>query len=314
MSFLWPWLLIALPLPWALRELLPPTVAGGALRVPFMRRLRGLEPAAGRVHAWRRLLVWTVWLLLVVAAARPVMLGDAVERVVSGRELLLAVDLSASMGHRDMDRAGSRGTRLDVLIQAAHEFIDRRKGDRIGLLLFGDRAYLQMTPTFDHAALRRVLDGAELGLAGRDTAIGDAIGLALRSLARSRAPRKVLLLLTDGANTAGTIEPRQAAEMARQAGLRIYTVGLGGPGVAGPDVALLEAIADTTGGRFMVAADRAAMEQVYRQIDALEPAAVDRQWLRSMQPVYHWPLGAALLLSLLLALSPWFAKVRRVRG
>lgn len=313
MSFLWPWLLVALPLPWALRELLPPADAGGALRVPFLHRLRGLEPSVAGASVARTVLVWMIWLLLVVAAARPVVLGEPVERPVSGRDLLLAVDLSASMGHRDMDRAASRGTRLDVLVRAAHDFIDRRSGDRIGLLLFGQRAYLPVAPTFDHAALKRVLDTAELGLAGRDTALGDAIGVALRGLTKSRAPARVMLLLTDGANTAGAMTPRQAARMAAQAGVRIYTVAVGTPGRAGPDTRLLGEIADLTGGSYLEAQDRAAMESVYRQIDALEPAEVATQWLRTLRPVHHWPLAAALLLSVGMALWPWRDRLRRAR-
>ncbi|MEZ5541441.1 MAG: VWA domain-containing protein [Pseudomonadota bacterium] len=314
----WPWVLALLPLPWLLQRWLPPALAqGGALFAPFALGLGG-DAAAQRVHTrrqWRRWLVVLAWLGLLLAAARPEWLGAPLSLPQSGRNLLLAIDVSGSMETPDLGADGSQATRLDVVKQVAGEFIARRSGDRVGLILFGSQAYLQSPLTFDHVTVRHFLDEAVIGVAGRETAIGDAIGLAVKRLRAAPGGAAVLVLLTDGQNTAGAVAPRQAAQLAAQNGLRIYTIGVGadrvrvqglfGTQVVNPsadlDEATLKAIAATTGGRYFRARDRAELASVYATLDQLEPVAGTDRQVRPVTALYPWPLGLALLLSLALA-------------
>jgi Ca-activated chloride channel family protein len=326
----WPWVLLALPLPWLVRLTLPKAHPrlGAALRLPFYRELAGLEagtPALG--GRWRQGLGWLAWILLVLAAARPVWLGEPVNLPVSGRDLMLAVDLSGSMQQQDYRLAGSPASRLDVVKAVAGHFIERRKGDRLGLILFGSRAYLQTPLTYDRATVQAMLGDAVIGLAGRETAIGDAIALAVKRLKDQPQEDRVLILLTDGANTAGNIAPKDAARLAAEAGVRIYTIGIGGgpTGVQTPfgmlmqqgsdlDPAMLKAIAKTTGGRYFQATDTAALKHVYRELDRLEPSIRDNRSFRPMQALFMWPAAAALVLSLLLALSSAGLRMRNAKS
>ena len=317
LHFAWPWLALALPLPWLARRLLPPAPdAGGVLFVPFAAALAdaGAAPARALGRGWRALAL-LCWLLLVLAATRPQWLGEPVALPASGRNLMLAVDVSGSMEQTDLDPAGRR-TRLDVIKEVARRFIERRVGDRIGLILFGTRAYLQAPLTFDRHAVIELLADAAIGIAGRETAIGDAIGLAIKRLRRVPG-ESVLILLTDGANTAGRVAPRKAAELARQAGLRIYTIGVGAermavPGLFGTqlvnpsadlDEDTLRYIARTTGGRYFRATDRGALAAIYRELDRLEPVAAEARTVRPVDELFLWPLGLALALSVGLALG-----------
>ncbi len=323
----WPWALLALPLPLLWRWLLPPTEPpGGVLRVPDIQDFGhpgGSKPLRGE-RPLRLLLASLVWLLLVLAAARPQWLGEPIELPLSGRDLLLAVDLSRSMEIDDFELAGDRVDRLTAIKRVAGEFIQRRVGDRIGLILFGEQAYLQAPLTFDRATVRRFLDEAVIGLAGERTAIGDAIGLGVKMLARRPAENRVLILLTDGANTAGEMPPVEASQLAAKAGVTIYTIGVGAsemllPGLFGSrrvnpsrdlDENTLKTIARETGGRYFRARDTAELERIYQALDELEPVKDEQQWFRPMHSLYTWPLGLALLLAFYLALPPAW----RVRG
>lgn len=316
----WPWMLLCLPLPWLVWRWWPPAAAGGdgALFAPFALGLASGNsgPRAGTARGWRTGLAALAWLCLLLAAARPQWLGDPVSLPQSGRNLVLAIDVSGSMETPDLTLDGSQATRLDVVRQVAGEFIDRRSGDRVGLILFGSQAYLQAPLTFDHVTVHHFLDEAVIGVAGRETAIGDAIGLAVKRLRKAPGGEAVLVLLTDGQNTAGSIPPRQAAQLAAQAGLRIYTIGIGADRmkVRGPfgivqeinpsadlDEDTLKAIADSTGGRYFRARNRADLEAVYAKLDELEPVAGTSHVVRPVSALYAWPLGLALLLSLVLA-------------
>ena len=312
-GFAWPWLLLALPLPWLLRWLLPPRRAQSpALRVPWTGRLEslaGTAPTALRGLPWLALLAWT---LLCVAAARPQGAGDPVQPPASGRELMLAVDLSGSMGEEDMRLGGRVVDRLTAAKAVLGDFLDRRAGDRVGLIVFGQRAYALAPLTLDRDSVRAQLDDSVVGLAGRETAIGDAIGLAVKRLqGRAEGPR-VLILLTDGVNTAGQLDPLKAAELARAQDVRIHTVAFGGDG--GPvslfgfqlpgqeveiDEASLQRIAEVTGGRAFRARDAAELAGIYAEIDRLEPMSAPGQALRPKIERYPWPLGAALVLALM---------------
>ncbi|CAK0760084.1 Ca-activated chloride channel homolog [Gammaproteobacteria bacterium] len=313
----WPWVLLMLPLPWLIRTGLPRAEAhiGAALRLPFLDELP-IASQSIRPARWQWAIAWLAWGLLVLAAARPTWMGEAIPLPLMGRELVLAVDLSGSMAAEDYQLAGRPANRLDVVKAVAGHFIERRQGDRLGLILFGSRAYIQTPLTDDRTTVRTLLNQAVIGLAGRETAIGDAIGLAVKHLGPSTANRRILVLLTDGANTAGELSPPLAAQLAAQAGLRIYTIGIGGGpvGVKTPfgtllqapsdlDPATLQAIAETTGGRYFQATDTAQLEKIYAELDRLEPSHGNDRWFRPTHALYVWPAGIALLLSLVLALG-----------
>ena len=326
----WPWALLLLPLPLLVRRLVPPAPApgGAALRAPFFRVVAELgAPAAGgrsRGRGLRLAIAAAAWLLLVAAAARPQWLGEPLEVPQAGRDLMLAVDVSESMQVEDMTLDGRAASRLAVVQQVAGDFIERRRGDRIGLILFGSRAYVQTPLTFDRTTTAHMLAEAAIGLAGKKTAIGDAIGLAVKRLERGDGDR-VLVLLSDGANTAGAVDPRRAAELAAERGLRIHTVGIGAErmrvrGIFGSrtvnpsaelDEAMLREVARLTGGRYFRATDTAALEEVYGLIDELEPAAGDSQVYRPLVALYPWPLAAALALAAGLLLSTLVPLPRR---
>jgi Ca-activated chloride channel family protein len=312
----WPWLLALLPVPWLLRWLLPESPSRGmqALRVPWYR-----DVAGGRAGWMKRpllaMVAVLVWVLLVVAAARPQWVGEIDSLPVTGRDLLLAVDISGSMDTQDMVWKSRSVNRLVVVKNVAGEFIQRRRGDRVGLVLFGSRAYLQTPLTFDTQTTATLLDESEIGLAGRETAIGDAIGLAVKRLRADAASERVLILLTDGANTSGEVQPLQAAEFAAREGLTIYTVGVGademmvqdflGSRVVNPSADLdedtLRAIAERTGGTYFRARDAEGLAEIYRQLDELEPVESDVESVRPVDELFYWPLGAAYLLAMLAA-------------
>lgn len=314
----WPWLLLALPLPLLVRRLLPRAEVHGdaALRVPFYGLLdQAAAPVGPSAPRWPLVLAALAWALLVLAAARPQWLGEPVPLPMAGRDLMVAVDISGSMTEDDMVIGGRVVDRLMAVQAVAGDFIERRGGDRIGLILFGEQAYLQTPLTFDRATARTLLFEAAVGLAGRETAIGDAIGLAVKRLRDQPTEERVLILLTDGANTAGRIAPLKAAELAAEAGVRIHTIGVGSDPRAGLgafslsmgrnplDEATLSAIADTTGGRYFRARDVRELQGIYAALDELEPVESDEQTFRPVGELFAWPLGLSLLLSAVIALG-----------
>ncbi|GMR17434.1 MAG: VWA domain-containing protein [Gammaproteobacteria bacterium] len=340
-SLVWPWLLLALPLPLLLRALLPRAAGGreAGLKVPDLRGFAVVSerPQAEQLLHWRFWVALIAWTLLVLAAARPVRIGDELEVPVSGRNLMLAVDLSGSMDAKDFELGNRRVDRLTATKAVASDFLSRRKGDRVGLILFGERAYLQVPLTLDRETVRILLLEAFIGLAGEKTAIGDAITLAVKRIhdQHAEADEQVLILLTDGANTAGEIDPLKAAELAQQIGLRIYTIGIGAEQMvvssmlggmrrvnpsADLDEATLTRIAELTGGRYFRARDTAALQQIYRLLDEIEPVAEPEAGFRPVKSLYYWPLGGAFALATLLALvqllggwRPWL-RVQRHAG
>ncbi len=320
-EFAWPWLFAALPLP--LLALLLPRAASAtpaALRFPFYEALQpSLQTHAGQRSRLRLILAVLAWLLLVLAAARPQLIGETVHLPVSGRSLMLAVDISGSMQNEDMQINGRQLSRLTAVKLVAGEFIEKRKGDRLGLILFGDEAYLQAPLTFDRSTVRTLLNEAQIGLAGKQTAIGDAIGLAIKRLRKEPARNRILILLTDGANTAGNVDPLKAADLAAREGVRIYTIGIGQGemqvrtpfglrriATGDLDEASLKAIAEKTGGRYFRAHNTAQLVKIYALLDRIEPVSKDEQTWRPVDELYFWPLGAALLLSVLIALAAAF--------
>jgi Ca-activated chloride channel family protein len=316
-EFAWPWLFAGLPLPWLMSHLLPPAPQGGAaLRLPHAHLFDNANATATRTRrALLLVLPWLAWALVVAASARPQWIGEPVDQPRSGRDLLLAVDVSGSMSIPDMELGGREATRFQAVQAILGDFIARRAGDRLGLVLFGSRAYLLTPLTFDTKTVRTQLQEAAVGLAGRETAIGDAIGLSVKRLRDRPAEQRVLVLLTDGVNTAGELEPRKAAELAKSNDLRIYTIGIGaermkvqdffGSRTVNPsaelDAALLTQIAQSTGGKFFRARDTRELAGIYAEIDKLEPAAAQGERYRPVEEWFWWPLGAALLLALLAA-------------
>lgn len=334
-SLAWPWMLLALPLPLIARALLPPVVAtqDAGLRVPNFKGFAVLSDRSEveQLLNWRFWVAVIAWLLLVLAAARPERIGDELDVPVSGRNLMLAVDLSGSMDAKDFELGARRVDRLTATKAVASDFISRREGDRIGLILFGERAYLQVPLTLDRDTVNTLLMEAFIGLAGEKTAIGDAITLAVKRIhdQGAEAGEQVLILLTDGANTAGEIDPVKAAELAAQIGLRVYTIGIGAEQMvvssitggmrrvnpsADLDEATLTRIAELTGGRYFRAKDTAGLQEIYRLLDEMEPVAEPEAGFRPVKSLYYWPLAGAFVLALFLAAVNLLAGLRLRRA
>ena len=280
---------------------------------------------------WRFWLAAAAWILLVIAAARPQYIGDELEVPVSGRNLMLAVDLSGSMDQKDFVLGSTRVDRLTATKAVASDFISRREGDRIGLILFGERAYLQVPLTLDRETVKILLMEAFIGLAGEKTAIGDAITLAVKRVheAEADAEEQILILLTDGANTAGEIDPVKAAELAGQVGLRVYTIGIGAEQLevssllggrrrinpsADLDEATLTQIADMTGGRYFRATDTSSLQDIYRLVDELEPVEEPEAGFRPIRSLFHLPLCGAFALAALLCAASFVRTIRLRRS
>ena len=320
-GFAWPWMWLAFPLPWLAGWLLPPRPStSAALRVPYGERLDAIASTGGRPRLMQATaLAWLAWFLLCAAAARPQQLGEAVAPPQSGRNLMLAVDLSGSMSRPDMELGGDVVDRLTAAKAVLADFLDRRVGDRVGLLVFGQQAYALTPQTLDRDTVREQLGDSVVGLAGQDTAIGDAIGLAVKRLREQPQGQRVLILLTDGVNTAGVLDPLKAAELAKSEGVRIHTIAFGGSGAAFSlfglsvpmpggeddiDEATLKKIASETGGQAFRARDTEQLAGIYAELDRIEPVKQEGQRVRPRIERYWWPLAAALLVALLAFLLP----------
>jgi len=316
----WPWLLLLLPLPLLIRKLMPASGSnrGAALQVPFYSQLQGLgEGVIERGNNWWvALLVALAWICLVVAAARPNWVGNPVPIPTIGRDIMMAVDLSQSMTTEDMVIGNRTVDRLSAIKHVASDFIDNREGDRLGLVLFGERAYVYVPLTMDRETVGSMLADTEIGLAGQATAIGDAIGLSVKYLRDRPSKGYVLVLLTDGENTAGALQPLQAAELAAKENIKIYSIGIGADRMArrglfstgyvnpsrGLDEATLTAVAEQTGGRYFRARDINSLAEIYRQIDQLELTEGEASFVRPTRSLFYWPLTAALALATLIGL------------
>jgi len=334
-SLAWPWMLLALPLPFIVRAVMSPVIGkqDAGLKVPSFKGFAVLSDRSEveQLLNWRFWIAVVSWILLVLAAAKPERIGDELDVPVSGRNLMLAVDLSGSMDAKDFELGNRRVDRLTATKAVAGDFINRREGDRIGLILFGERAYLQVPLTLDRETVNVLLLEAFIGLAGEKTAIGDAITLAVKRIhdQGGEGGEQVLILLTDGANTAGEIDPIKAAELAQQIGLRIYTIGIGAEQMvvssitggmrrvnpsADLDEATLTEIANLTGGRYFRAKDTAGLQDIYRLLDEFEPVAEPEAGFRPITSLYYWPLAGAFVLTSFLALLNMLSGVRIARA
>lgn len=321
LTIAWPWLLILLPLPLIFWRQHTVQVDGGRLQLPGISQTGKQSLAANTRQSRKR--YWLMWSLLVLAIARPQWLGEPIELPSQGRDLMMAVDLSGSMQIEDMVINGKTVDRFTLIQHVVSDFIERRKGDRIGLILFADHAYLQAPLTQDRRSVAQFLKEAQIGLVGKQTAIGEAIALAVKRFDKMDESNRVLILLTDGSNNAGNIEPEQAAEIAANRKVTIYTVGVGadvmerrtlfGRERVNPSMDLdekqLTHIADVTHGRYFRARNSQELDQIYQEIDKLEPVSRDQLNYRPQVDLFYWPLALALLTSLWIALGqlPLFA-------
>jgi Ca-activated chloride channel family protein len=315
----WPWLFVALPLPWIIARVLAPvrTDSSSALRVPLQLRELAMSEGAAQIPMWRKAMALFAWMLLVVACARPQWLGDAEAMPRSGRDLLLAVDASGSMSTEDMTIGVRAISRYGAVKTIAGDFIHRRVGDRIGLIIFGSQAYLMTPLTFDRDTVLKQLNDSVVGLPGRQTAIGDAVGLAVKRLQERPQNHRVLILLTDGVNDAGELDPYKSVELAVAEHVKIYTIGIGAESMriddffgghtvnpsADLDERLLRSMAEKTGGSYFRARDTQELAKIYREIDALEPAEDAQQQFRPVDELFYVPLSGALLLVIAMAVG-----------
>ena len=319
--FAWPWLWLILPLPWFIRRFFPAanTAEQAALKVPFLEDFNVAQSQQTTLSnkPWLLWLAIAAWCLLIVASPRPQWLGDPIEQGVSGRDLMLAVDLSGSMKERDFIVNNQAVDRLTATKTVANEFIERRVGDRLGLIVFGTTPHLQVPLTFDRKTVMTLLEETFIGMTDNDpaTAIGDAIALAVKRLQNQQADSRVLILLTDGANTAGNVTPIKAAELAAQYQLKIYTIGMGademivrsffGTQKVNPsrdlDEKTLLAIAEKTGGRYFRARNTEELQTIYQRLDELEPVEKDQQFFRPRSELFFWPLAMALFLVMIVS-------------
>lgn len=316
LSLHWPWFLLALPLPLLVYYFVPAQqqnhsqVFAPSLMILAEQKQQGPQSPSRFMYG----LMMLAWLFLVLACTRPIFVGEPKAITETDRNMMLAVDISGSMAEEDMAVRGRLINRLQAVKVVLTDFIAQRKGDRLGLILFGSKAYIQTPLTFDLTTLEQLLNEAALGLAGKQTAIGDAIGLGVKRLQSLPESNRVLILLTDGQNTAGEIEPLQAAKLAAQAGVKIYTVGIGadelikqgffGPRRVNPsrdlDEPTLIEIAKSTGGEYFRARNLEELDRIYALLDDLEEIEVEQQMIRPEKSLFHYPLALALLLASLI--------------
>ncbi|NVJ59298.1 MAG: VWA domain-containing protein [Gammaproteobacteria bacterium] len=315
-EFAWPWAVALLVFPLLAYWILKPSDnrSGGVLRTSLFQQWQQFSnsPNKSQRFAWLHLLIsFLLWSCLVAAIARPQWVGEAVELPASGRDLMVSMDISGSMEQQDLQLNGKPATRLWVVKHILAEFIEERQGDRLGLILFGENAYLQTPLTFDLKTINHMLMETEIGLAGASkTAIGDGIGLAVKRLKERPAQNRVLILLTDGQNNAGALEPIEAAKLAKHAGVKIYTIGVGADEMIIKDMlfggarrinpseeldeSTLTTIAEMTGGRYFRARDEEELKQIYDELDQLEPIEKEAELYRPVTELYYYPLALAL--------------------
>jgi len=326
-TFYWPWMILLLPLPLIAWYFLPANKnvnsdTSPELLFPYIGRLfsafTARKPSASKSKEWFVIILSLLWIFLVLALMRPQWLDQMEFTNKNAYDIMLAVDVSGSMEALDFATEENRVSRLDITKSVVSNFALERKGDRLGLILFGEYAYLQMPMTFDTMAVSKMINNAATGMAGASTAIGDAIGIAIKEIRGRSEKSRVLILLTDGADTSSNIPPLEAANIAKHYGIRIYTIGIGTGGIVpypnqfgqismveiGMDEELLQKIADITGGQYFKATDNAALTTIYQKINELEKVKIDTMEYRIRQPLYRYPLGIACILFLMLCLMP----------
>lgn len=306
-AFDYPWLFLLLPLAWLVRSLPPRRIQQISVRVPFGDRLaRSVGDGSMTGGSTRTridfIVMWMIWLLIVAAIGKPVWIEPPVTKQEPTRDLLLLVDLSSSMQQEDFkNQQGKSITRLSAAKDVLGQFLEQRKGDRVGLVVFGDAPYLQAPFSTDLELSRQLLDQCEVGMAGPRTALGDAIGLGINLFDKSEAPSKTIIALTDGNDTKSQLPPIEAARVAAQRDIRIHTVAIGDPKTVGEDKLdeqALRDVANETGGAYFFAADRDELQGIYTELDKIETREVKTISHRRRTDLYYLPVLVALLLSL----------------
>ncbi|WP_109311852.1 VWA domain-containing protein [Ruegeria sp. AU67] len=310
-SFAAPWVFLLLPLPFLVYRLAPPyREKSSSIRIPFFRHVAqaaGVEPKSGSVIPHRARFqaaaIALIWLFLVAAMARPEKLGEPLVIEKSARDVVLALDISGSMDQRDFTTTdGAAKQRLAAVKDVLRQFIAERQGDRMALIIFGTRAFVQAPFTEDLNSLNGFLDQTQVGMAGPNTALGDAIGLGIRTFDSSKVDQRLMIVLSDGADTSSRMTPVNAAAIAAEKGVVIYTIGVGDPDTSGEDRVDLDAlkdIAERTGGEYFFADDEEALADTYARIDELNPRVVETQSYRPRESLAHYPLALALLTMLI---------------
>lgn len=310
-ELVWWWALFLLPLPLLIYKFLPQENHQAEIKLAYLPdNTHHGKPK----QLLQKSLSIGMWTLMVIACARPVWFGDPVEFQPKYRDLMLVVDLSGSMQKEDMNVNGEYTDRLTAVKKVLSDFVEKRKGDRLGVVLFGDHAYLQTPLTADRETVIQQINQTVIGLVGQRTAMGDGIGLGTKTFVDSDAPQRVMILLSDGSNTAGVLDPVEAAEIAKKYNATIYTIGVGAGEMmvkeffmtrkvdtaADLDEPTLTKIAELTGGQYFRARDAEQLESIYETINQLEPVSSDTQTWRPQSEWFPYPLGSALLLSVLL--------------
>lgn len=330
--FYWPWFSLLLPLPLLIRWFFPSKKdvvdQTPEIYFPALHRLNqafAKAPASvAQSNILFNLLFWLSWVSLVIALMQPERVDQYRQIKTKGYDLMLAVDISSSMQAIDFSTSSKIISRLDVAKDVVGKFVRGRQGDRVGLVNFGEHAYLHVPLTLDTTAVSKMLNDTISGMAGNATAIGDAIGLSVRTLREQPEGSRVLVLLTDGEDNSSSIPPLEAAKLAKQYGIRIYTIGIGKEGpVPFPtqyggygwaevpiDEELLKEIANLTGGQFFRATDKEALESIYAKINELEKTESNQTIYLIREPFYYYPLGLAMGCLLLLSLYEFLYKRR----
>ena len=308
--FAYPWVLWLLPLPILVRWLLPPLKdSREAVRVPLfdvMVQSLGAEPSKGAVVRkrgfWQIILYAVCWITVVAASARPQRLEPPIVRQIPTRDLLLVIDLSGSMETEDFVNAGGTSVdRLTAVKEVLDEFLAKREGDRVAMIVFGTGAFVQIPFTQDLDVCRELLDQTAVRMAGPRTSFGDAIGLGITLFQRSELEDKVMIALTDGNDTGSKVPPAEAAEIAADNGIVIHTIGVGDPTSAGEellDEKALGDVADATGGTYFYAADRQQLAGIYAQLDKMSQREVETISHRPKRDLFHFPMAGLLVISL----------------
>ncbi len=311
-EFTWWWAFVLLPLPWLIYRFVKPIPRPAAIQLPRIPSDIGVQQKSNLARA---ILMGLFWVSLITALARPIWFGDPIQIEPEHRDMMLAVDLSGSMETPDMVFGNGKATdRLSAVKKVVSQFVDNREGDRVGLVLFADHGYLQTPLTLDRNTVVEQLNRAVLGLIGQTTAIGEGLAVASKTFIDSDAPQRVIILLSDGANTAGVVQPLEAAELAKDSNVTIYTIGIGadrleqrsifGSYTVNPsqdlDEKTLTKIAEMTGGQYFRARNPEELQQIYDVIDSLEPISTATQTWRPRDELFRYPLAFALALSIVI--------------
>ncbi len=317
--FYWPYMALILPLPWLLGRFITPKSQNKfipCLRFPYVQRVQkafGNCEHKKRNISWYKILFMLLWLMLTLTLMRPQLINQFTQMKSHGYDLMLAVDLSGSMRALDFSTKTQAINRLDATKAVVHDFVAQRQGDRVGLILFGSQAFLHVPLTLDTLSVGKILDNTLIGMAGEETAIGDALGVAVKTLRQRPENSRVVILLTDGTDTASTIPPLQAAKLAKQYNIKVYTIGMGRNGPVPIldqfgrtvitqmplDEHLLKQIAQETGGKYFHATDKKTLQKIYTHINKLEKTKAETKELIVYKPLYRYPLSMALIILLI---------------